>query len=370
MRNQRLAPTTCSSSKTNNNKQEEPHLSGAYIRSLVKHLSSSSTTRSKDHHRITMGTKPQQEEQQAPQTTPPSLQQQQQPHKKQVRRRLHTSRPYQERLLNMAEARREIVTALKIHRASMREAKEQQQHQQLVQEFQHHQEVQVVQDHRLACSAPSMSSYGSFSDYPFAHSTATNSSCSYYSSPLLSYHTPPAAPMVPMVDALDHLLPLPTQPLGLNLSFQGFGGDVSGEDAKNNTASSFFDPPPLLQQPSPASSYSVYSSPPATTMASQDVASATVENTSPSLHRVLDEEEMAAIYSVGEQHDIEWSDTLNLATSAWWSTLLDDGAAAAHQTDSVDVPGMHLGDVYYGEDVSFPCMEIEEMGGWDEEWLS
>ncbi|KAF3548078.1 hypothetical protein DY000_02000955 [Brassica cretica] len=45
-----------------------------------------------------------------------------QTHKKQVRRRLHTSRPYQERLLNMAEARREIVTALKQHRASMRQA--------------------------------------------------------------------------------------------------------------------------------------------------------------------------------------------------------------------------------------------------------
>ncbi|CAH8390811.1 unnamed protein product [Eruca vesicaria subsp. sativa] len=45
-----------------------------------------------------------------------------QTHKKQVRRRLHTSRPYQERLLNMAEARREIVTALKHHRASMRQA--------------------------------------------------------------------------------------------------------------------------------------------------------------------------------------------------------------------------------------------------------
>lgn len=39
--------------------------------------------------------------------------------KKQVRRRLHTSRPYQERLLDMAEARREIVMALKFHRASM-----------------------------------------------------------------------------------------------------------------------------------------------------------------------------------------------------------------------------------------------------------
>ncbi|KAL8499342.1 hypothetical protein ACS0TY_022357 [Phlomoides rotata] len=42
------------------------------------------------------------------------------PQKKQVRRRLHTRKPYQEKLLNMAEARREIVTALKLHRASMK----------------------------------------------------------------------------------------------------------------------------------------------------------------------------------------------------------------------------------------------------------
>ncbi|KAL6544262.1 hypothetical protein OROGR_010759 [Orobanche gracilis] len=40
-----------------------------------------------------------------------------QPHKKQVRRRVQTRKPYQEKLLNMAEARREIVTALKLHRA-------------------------------------------------------------------------------------------------------------------------------------------------------------------------------------------------------------------------------------------------------------
>ncbi|KAL6578544.1 hypothetical protein OROMI_008760 [Orobanche minor] len=40
-----------------------------------------------------------------------------QQHKKQVRRRVQTRKPYQEKLLNMAEARREIVTALKLHRA-------------------------------------------------------------------------------------------------------------------------------------------------------------------------------------------------------------------------------------------------------------
>jgi hypothetical protein len=67
-----------------------------------------------------MGTKPhsQPQQQASSQTTAAP--------KKQVRRRLHTSRPYQERLLNMAEARREIVTALKIHRASSRQDKEQQ----------------------------------------------------------------------------------------------------------------------------------------------------------------------------------------------------------------------------------------------------
>jgi hypothetical protein len=67
-----------------------------------------------------MGTKTHSQPQQpaSSQTTPAP--------KKQVRRRLHTSMPYQERLLNMAEARREVVTDLKIHRASMRHDKEQQ----------------------------------------------------------------------------------------------------------------------------------------------------------------------------------------------------------------------------------------------------
>ena len=45
--------------------------------------------------------------------------------KKQARKRTHASRPYQQRLLNMAEARREIVTALKIHRATMRQQQQQ-----------------------------------------------------------------------------------------------------------------------------------------------------------------------------------------------------------------------------------------------------
>lgn len=446
MRNHKLVPTVSSSSK-NNTKQEEPHLSGAYIRSLVKQLSSSSTARSKDHHHYsTMGTKPhgqpQEEEQQAAaaQTTPVE-QQQQQPHKKQVRRRLHTSRPYQERLLNMAEARREIVTALKIHRASMRQAKEQQQQQQLLQ-LQQQQEVhhhQVVQEQsqtgsRVACTPMTMSPYASFSDYlynssPFSHLTATTSSSStgsYFSPLQLPYHssTPAVAPMQ-QADALDHLmLPLPTQPLGLNLSFQGFtsssvnvGGVVDVDDACKNdiTACSSLDPITPLLQPSPASSYSVYSSPSATMAGSNDYMSSsgavTADQNSSSLaaaaavaseasgqlqlHRALDDEEMAAIYSIGEQHDIEWSDTMNLVTSAWWSKLQDSvgiqGSTAVAQQQAAAVETMedaskqyrqgdcfgdilghhqgtmggsgsdvvlagvhHLGDYYGTEDVSWP----------------
>ncbi|ESW33113.1 hypothetical protein PHAVU_001G044300 [Phaseolus vulgaris] len=49
--------------------------------------------------------------------------------RRQARRRL-TNRPYQENLMNMAEARKEIVTALKYHRATMKQANEHQQLQQ------------------------------------------------------------------------------------------------------------------------------------------------------------------------------------------------------------------------------------------------
>ncbi|XP_062213729.1 RNA polymerase II degradation factor 1-like [Phragmites australis] len=356
-----------------------------------------------------MGTKPnsqpQQEDQPQAQTTTP---QQQQPHKKQVRRRLHTSRPYQERLLNMAEARREIVTALKIHRASMRQSKEQlqQQQQQLMQlQLQQRQEVHVVQEQIQAAtraSAP-MSYASSYSDYlynsPFAHFTAPSS----YSSPVTTYHTP-VAPMVDSEHDLDHsLVHLPAHPLGLNLSFQGFNSAV-GDDTNNSTCS--FDPP--LLQPSPTSSYSAYSSP-SMTMTSHGLSAVTTENTSlaadSSLHRVLDDEEMAAIHSIGEQHDIEWSDTMNLVTSAWWSKLLESiegkgngtfeqeagGAANTMEDPLVDMPGwfndslghqankesnsdvlgMHSNDYYHhNEDVSLPQMDIGEIEGWDLEWFS
>ncbi|KAI8013126.1 hypothetical protein LOK49_LG05G00001 [Camellia lanceoleosa] len=36
------------------------------------------------------------------------------------------------------------------------------------------------------------------------------------------------------------------------------------------------------------------------------------------LHLAMDDQEMAEIRSIGEQHEMEWNDTLNLVTSAWW----------------------------------------------------
>ncbi|KAL7112073.1 hypothetical protein ACP275_05G130100 [Erythranthe tilingii] len=99
--------------------KNHPHLSASYIRSLVKQLTSSATTkqdpseengflsaRHQDPTRIITSTNSDEQ----PENPPP-------PQKRRPRRRrTQTTKPYQERMLNMAEARREIVTALKLHR--------------------------------------------------------------------------------------------------------------------------------------------------------------------------------------------------------------------------------------------------------------
>ncbi|KAL0386740.1 UNVERIFIED_CONTAM: hypothetical protein Slati_4582700 [Sesamum latifolium] len=104
---------SCSSESQNNS----PHLSGAYIRSLVKQLTSSKSTKDLSDSSENSG----------PADGVSDKQGKARQAKKQVRRRAHTSRPYQDSLLNMAEARREIVTALKLHRAAMKQAREKQQ---------------------------------------------------------------------------------------------------------------------------------------------------------------------------------------------------------------------------------------------------
>ncbi|CAI9755611.1 unnamed protein product [Fraxinus pennsylvanica] len=40
------------------------------------------------------------------------------------------------------------------------------------------------------------------------------------------------------------------------------------------------------------------------------------------LHPAMDDKEMAEIRSIGEKHQMEWNDTMNLVTSAWWFKFL------------------------------------------------
>ncbi|GMJ07571.1 hypothetical protein like AT5G21280 [Hibiscus trionum] len=218
--------------------KQQPHLSAAYIRTLVKQLTSSrcanqpepvgaggfSETPPQSHHR---------------QTEPPPQQ-----HKKQVRRRVQTNRPYQERLVDMAEARREIVTALKLHRAAMKQANEQQQQQQQ-QQF----------SPPLNCS-------------------------------------------------------LPSQTLGLNLNFHGFNNIETNLCQNIKT-------PSICSSSSSSSTLSVVTEdvPPV-------VAGSTESCGGGSLHQAVDDEGMAEMRSLGEQHQMEWNDTMNLVTSAWWFKFL------------------------------------------------
>ncbi|TKW35808.1 hypothetical protein SEVIR_2G399300v4 [Setaria viridis] len=354
----RLASSTSSplfSSFSNSSSTNQEELSGAYyIRSLVKkHLMSSSSSPARslheDHHLNTMANttiphdhhRPQTQQEQAeqpPVAMKPLV-------KKQARRRTHASRPYQERLLNMAEARREIVNALKIHRANMRHQPCTYQHQadtlpplrqsplqQLQQQEQQRQEVQVVfQDRSQAVEeggallAPA--SYASYSDHqlrnPLAHwisSAAPAGSC--YSSPILPYYdTPLEAPLPTAMGDLEQLArSLPAQPLGLNLSFQGFGGSVV--DGSRDCEGLFG--VPVIQSTSPAASS--YSSP-ATEMASGTYGSpvliSTAEKYSSSVDApaaliapVLDD---GGTQSAGETQGVEW---WGEATTAWWSKAL------------------------------------------------
>ncbi|XP_024965676.1 uncharacterized protein LOC112505862 [Cynara cardunculus var. scolymus] len=118
--------------------------------------------------------------------------------KKQVRRRLHSSKPYQERLLNMAEARREIATALKFHRASMKQQ-------------------QGAANHQLQTHPPSEQ---------LSTTTASNNYSALSCPPPIPHHYPISAivpPPPPPPLHHEHLhLALPNQTLGLNLNFQDF----------------------------------------------------------------------------------------------------------------------------------------------------
>lgn len=340
--------------KLSRNLEEEPPFSGAYMRSLVKQLrtndqgcvvngdASSHGQNLTKHGKIGKACQSQQSTQQPQQ------------HKKQVRRRLHTSRPYQERLLNMAEARREIVTALKFHRASMKEASEQQQQQQLQQQQQQRapdspqlsQNPSFDQDGRYksrrnpriypSCNTNFSSYMGDFSSYPPAF--VPN-----------SYPVPVASPIAPpplMAENPNFILP--NQPLGLNLNFHDFN-NLDATIHLSNTS---------LSSNSFSSATSSSQEVPSVELSQGDGISSLVNSTESNaasqvnagLHAAMDEEAIAEIRSLGEQYQMEWNDTMNLVKSACWFKFLRNMEHGAPEANTE-------GDAYHNFDqpLEFPA---------------
>lgn len=317
--------------------KEESQLSGAYIRSLVKQLTSTSRGNkdpcdSGEGNGFSDQSPSKSSEGSGEIETAPPQTGRAQPHKKQVRRRLHTSRPYQERLLNMAEARREIVTALKFHRAAMKQADEQKkQQQQQQQQNQQQKQLEVQQDQSPSLHVPPpifeqearMKSRRNPRIYPsstdnFIH---LDNFYSYYSSFSQQHHPLESQYHFPVFPSpADNLnFPLPNQPLGLNLNFHDFNIIDSNQNPSMYSTSS--------PSPSPSSS----SSPPLSAVVEEAPSAAISYERGPysesygggGLHHAMDDEEIAEIRSIGEQHQMEWSDTVNLMTSARWLKFLN-----------------------------------------------
>ncbi|XP_057954345.1 formin-like protein 14 [Malania oleifera] len=389
---------------------QQPHLSGAYIRSLVKQLTSSKTT-SKDpspppppppppinnnptlqnHSRPPSSLTPKAGEEGSGESTAP-----QPTHKKQVRRRLHSTRPYQERLLNMAEARREIVTALKYHRATMKQQEANHQNH-------HHHHQQTEPPLRPLSPFPSLEqaeskirSHRNTRIYPSSVSSAVGrdpniptdiynfefsypSSCFYPSPPP---PPPPATLLAPLPLAENLNLALPNQTLGLNLNFHDF----------SNLSTSLSHPSIFSPSPSPSPSTPSSSSPFPTAAAGGGESGAM--GGGGGLHQAMDEEEMAEIRSIGEQHEMEWNDTVNLVTSAWWFKFLKSmefGTEATVEDDNnypypfeelveFEFPNWLSANERYSlqqqhleydlHESALPCMDIGEIEAVDGEWLS
>ncbi|CAK9154105.1 unnamed protein product [Ilex paraguariensis] len=359
--------------------KQEAHLSGAYIRSLVKQLTSSRTKDSSmktpkdpgtevdgDH-----GSPPSQQNltkfSETQQQSQPSQQPQQ--HKKQVRRRLHTSRPYQERLLNMAEARREIVTALKFHRASMKQANEQRQNQSQMEPTPLQPSSQpFFEQERHFKSRKNPRIYASTITTTTATATASTTTAtnnlfySAFSCPPPNSYSWPVSPVVPppIPENLNLNLSLPNQTLGLNLNFHDFN-NINSTLYQNSNFPSIYS----------SSSSASTSSSSALSVATEEVPSVALSHEGLplvaevadtvvivdgiangedlGLHPAMDDDEMAEIRSIGEQHEMEWNDTLNLVTSAWWFKFLKSMEIGPEE--KVEDDGYHL----FDEVMEFPA---------------
>ncbi|XP_071726932.1 uncharacterized protein [Rutidosis leptorrhynchoides] len=346
--------------------KEEPCLSGSYIRTLVKHLTSKDSLHGDGELKENVT----QNGECFINENKNNTQKQPTQHKKQVRRRLHTTRPYQERLLNMAEARKEIVTALKYHRASMKQQES---------------AAQNLDIHTPQEKKPKSRKIQSL--YPPAATTTAAATTSAVTNSYSSLSYPPsywpsstiAAPPPPSYyDNQDFVLP--SQTLGLTLNFQNFNNldtNIYQKPVSNNSTLS------TSSTPSSSSSSAALSVP--------------VGNSSSSdggLHHAMDDDEMEEIRSLGEQHQIEWNDTVNLVTSARWCSFLktmeieteegDENDGLNQFDQKIEFPSWlinsnessclqqnfdhHFSDAYL-QDHALPCMDIGEIEAMDGDWL-
>jgi len=322
-------------------KLEQPPVPSAYIRSLVKQLTTSGTKGSmnpKDQNFVmNVGVSHGHISKHGKVTDAYRAQQSTQPrqHKKQVRRRLHTTRPYQGRLLNMAEARREIVAALKFHRAAMKEANEQKQQQQQQQQRQTQEQQRRPSISLQPSQCLTFDQDGKFKSrrnpriYPactsnfLGYTDDLSYSCLSQPPPSVpNFYTWPAASSItpPHLMAENPNFILPNQTLGLNLNFQGFDNiDASfllnNSSSSSNSSATSSSPPEVLPSLGISQGEGFYS-------IGGAVESNAATQVTVGLHKAMDDEGMAEIKSLGEQYQMEWNDTMNLVKSACWFKFL------------------------------------------------
>nr|XP_043630903.1 uncharacterized protein LOC122602259 [Erigeron canadensis] len=275
----------------------------------------------------------------------------------------------------MAEARREIVTALKFHRASMKQ-------QELATTY--NLDTQSPQEKKQTKTRKIQTLYQSSNTVAATTTTDTNLYSSLSCPPPywpISTLAPPPPPFSSYHENQDFILP--TQTLGLNLNFQNFDN---------------LDHPNIYHKPLSVYSTSSSSTSSSTPSSSSSALYTPVEkpnNSSSSSglhhHAIMDDEEMEEIRSLGEHHQIEWNDTINLVASARWCSFLKSIEIEAEEGDEYDLlhqfdqnmefpPWLndsscmqHLDDHFsdaYLQDSALPCLDLGEIEAMDGEWLA
>ncbi|KAL1834496.1 hypothetical protein ACET3Z_004147 [Daucus carota] len=308
-----------------------------------------------------------------------------QPPKPSRRRRQTRGRllPYED-LRDMAVAKREIVTALRLHRASMEQNiynHTQQPHQMYSGSSS---QATPQPEHKIKSKSRRKSrKYDCNTTINLPDNLDTVSYQSFPYQPQTSQSWPLCASAPPPIPATLNLL-LPNQTLGLKLNLQDLD-DLDITLLPNNHT-----PARCYTSTSPSTSNS-----PILSVAREETLYAGLSQ-APSaanpdveedlgLHHAVDDEEMAEIRSVGEQHQIAWDDAMNVVTSTGWFNFLNTMEDDTNRFDMEFSPWSNTNDNCFqqldehhsgnhSQDHTLPQMdigEIEEMinEAMDGEWL-